>query len=321
MTSEPRPRRPGVGAYLRALATLIAREPFVQFVLMGALIFALYAWRDQREEGAPPAVSAAPADRTVRVRPADLETLKASFRLAWRREPDRDELGDLVETFIGEEILFREGLALGLDRDDAVVRRRVIEKMTILARPGAPSPDPASPELRRWYERYPHRFRQPAQLSFEQRFFDPKVRPDAAADARAALAALANPADLGGLTTGDEFMLPREMPERTDLQVVHLYGPDFLAGVNAAPVGAWSGPVTSQYGQHLVYVKKRTPGRTPRFEEVEKQVRADWLTIATRGTKSAAETLLPRYEVKLDEAAKEALAGAKALELFLERKQ
>ena len=134
----------------------------------------------------------APVSRAVTIGPRDLEVQRASFRAAWKREPATSELADLMEAFISEEMLFREGAALGLDRDDAVVRRRLIEKATALARPSAPVSEPEAAELRRWYQMYPHRFQQPAAFSLEQLYFDARKHADARAAASAALAALAS---------------------------------------------------------------------------------------------------------------------------------
>jgi hypothetical protein len=306
---------PGWKAYTRALIHLITREPLVAFLLLGGAIFGLHAALAERRRDDGAAAELAPPDRTVRVTPAEIETLKTNFRLAWKREPSVEETGDLVETYVNEEILFREGRALGLDREDGVVRRRLIEKMTLLARPNAPAPEPSQDELRRWYEQYPHRFRQGPRLSFEQRFFDGKKHEDAAADARAALAGLAGAklTSAAALAAGDEFVLPQVMDDKNDLQVAHLYGQEFLTALQAAPLGRWSGPVASTFGQHLVFVSKRTGERMPPFEEIALHVKADWLTVATRGVKAAAATLLPHYRVALEGPDAAALTKARAV--------
>jgi peptidyl-prolyl cis-trans isomerase C len=297
-------------------AQRLLREPFVHFLLAGGLIFGLFAATSGLRSTAmgPGSGNAAP-DRRIVITAADLEALRANFRVAWKRDPAPEELGDQVETFVHEEILFREGKALGLDRDDVVVRRRLIEKMSALARPAAPVGDPSRDDLRRWYDRYRHRFVQAGRISFEQRFFDPKRRGDAVADAKAVLAAVPDldRGDVTAIGAGDEFVLPAQMMGKTQLQVAHLYGEGFVAALLAAPVRAWHGPVVSLYGQHLVFVIDRQPERTPGFEEVEKQVRADWLTVNTRGIKTAAESLLPQYRVILQGPQAEKLAQAAAV--------
>src|SRR5262245_50451082 len=141
------------------------REPLVHFALLGVLIFV--AWGLARKggdaggRGDAPRAGGSAAPRTIAISARDLEARRAEFLAAWKREPDASELGELVETLIDEEILFREAIAQGLDRDDKLVRRRLVEKMTALARPAAPAHEPAREELRRWYETHAHRFRRP----------------------------------------------------------------------------------------------------------------------------------------------------------------
>ena len=109
------------------------------------------------------------------------------------------------------------------------------------------------------------------------------------------------------------------MKRRSQLELAHLLGEGFATAVFAAPVGRWHGPVPSRQGVHLVRVIERAPERLPPFDEVEKQVRADWLTQETRGLRAAALTVLPRYEISLPPEMRQTLATAPALAPFLER--
>jgi hypothetical protein len=255
----------------------------------------------------------------VTVSTSEVEELRAGFRATQRREPTPAELGDLVEGFVSEEILYREGLARGLDRDDRVVRRRVIDRMTELARPRIPDHEPTEAELASWFSRYRHRFVRPATVSVEQIFFDPKRHPDARAAAAHALAAIhrggeqlgqdagkdagqdaaASRSPRGSGLPGDATLLPRALEDSTALELSHLFGSDFAAQAMVAPIGAWQGPISSSHGVHLVRVLARHPEHIPSFAEAERHVRADWLTVERRGTRAAAETLLPHYRILL----------------------
>jgi hypothetical protein len=238
-----------------------------------------------------------------------------------KREPQPVELADLVQEAVGEEILFREGLARGLDRDDGVVRRRVIEKMTALVRPSAPTSDPPREELRRWFETYRHRFVRPAATTFDQLFFDSRRRGNALAGALAAQRELAAGARGGAPPDGlgDPYVLPPRMTDKSDVELGHLYGEKFARALGEAPLDSWSGPMDARDGMLLVRVVARRPARMPEFEEVEKVVRADWLTVETRGQRAAAESLLPRYRIVLPTDLREQLAGAPALAPILKR--
>ncbi len=278
------------------------RDPFVHFVVVGCAIFGLYAWVGGDDEPQPASGGAMQPDRRIVIGAAAIEGARDGFRRSWRREPAPEELGDLLETYVHEEVLFREGQALALDRDDVVVRRRVIEKMSSVARPATPVSEPSEEQLKRWYDRYQHRFAEVARFTVEQRFFDPKKRASATADASRVLGALAAAAreQSAAEIAADDFVLPKLIDGKSELQVAHLYGEGFVAALRTAPVGRWAGPFASQFGQHLVFVVDRQAAHMPSFEQARKHVRADWLTINTRGLKAAAETLLPRYQVALD---------------------
>src|SRR5581483_1186677 len=143
-----------------------AREPLLHFALLGAALFALYgALHGGRRGGAADDRAGAGGDRpVVTVDAATLDRLTSTFRHAWKREPERDELAEMTLDFVDEDILFRQALALHLDRDDPAVRRRLIEKMTVMQRPAAPPPEPAPGELGAWYASRRHHFREPARF-------------------------------------------------------------------------------------------------------------------------------------------------------------
>ena len=250
-----------------------------------------------------------------------VDGLRGGFRAGMRRDPNPAELADLVQEAVDDEILFREGLVRGLDRDDGVVRRRLIEKMTALIHPVAPTSDPPHDLLRRWYDTYRHRFVVPATVTFDQLFFDPKRHADATADASAALASLAAaaPGDPPPAGTGDPFVLSPRLNAKTEVELAHLYGDGFSRAVVASPLGRWQGPIGSRYGVHLVRAVERRAERLPPFEEVEKLVRADWLTVENRGRRAAAETLLPTYEIVLPPDLRAQLASTPGLAPILRR--
>jgi hypothetical protein len=168
---------------------------------------------------------------------------------------------------------------------------------------------------------YRHRFKQPAAFDLEQLYFDARKHADPQAAAKAALGQLVDapagkPAPAG---VGDDFVLPASLTDRSQAQLAHLFGAEFTAAIESAPIGRWHGPVRSTYGLHLVRVTARREPRMPPFEEAEKHVRADWLTAHNRGLRDAALGLLPRYRLAIDPAVRQALTGAPAIAPFLEK--
>jgi hypothetical protein len=112
----------------------LAREPLVHFLGIGALVFALH--------GAGETAPTTPGETVITVAPAQVERLAAQFEAAWRRSPSRQEIAALVEDHVREEIYYREALALGVDRDDTVIRRRLRQKMEFLGEGAASALDP-----------------------------------------------------------------------------------------------------------------------------------------------------------------------------------
>ena len=185
-----------------------------------------------------------------------------------------------MESRVREEILYREALALGLERGDTIIKRRLAQKMEFLADDLSAVRDPSVEELRAWYSRNPARFADPGRRSFRHLYFSADRRGDRAQqDAARALAKLGRtPAGATALSAiGDPFMFQEHYADRTAEQVAAIFGSHFAAAVRQLPVGTWQGPIESGLGWHLVFVDTLIPGRVPPFEEVEADVKAAWL--------------------------------------------
>jgi hypothetical protein len=141
-------------------------EPLVHFLLIGSALFAFHSLT--------PAGSAAPvASREIRLSYDELSQFVVLFKSQWRREPTAEEFNRLVEDKIQAEILYREALAMGLDRNDEIVKRRMAQKMQFLAEDVAAAREPTSAQLRAWYEKNSAAFAQPPRVSFRQLYFSP----------------------------------------------------------------------------------------------------------------------------------------------------
>lgn len=286
--------------------------------MLGGLTFAV--WAAVAKEPASTSAGIAPPEpaRAVVLTEATLDRLRDGYLRAWRRPPTAAELGDLALEWVSEEILYREARAKGLDRDDPSVRRRLIEKMTLLARPAVAPGEPTRAELERWFVWRRHRFRLPARFWFAHVFFDAERRRGRVnEDAAAALATLkrASPQPAG---LGDPPPVRAVVEDATDTQVAHLFGESFAATLARLPVHEWQGPLSSKHGVHLVRLERRDPARDPALDEVEKTVRADWLTERNRGLLEAAAGLRARHHVEVPPVARKRLAGAPAMEDLLQ---
>ncbi len=265
-------------------------------MLLGA---ALYLGALARQPAGPEA--RAGRDATIRV-PARVIT---RAREEWtRREgaaPDPSQTRAAVEPFVREELLYREALALGLDRGDLIVRRRLVQKMRFVIEELAVVPEPSDAQLAAWVGEHAERYRQPARVSLEHHFFARDGRTPAALEDAAAAALGALRAGEAG-ARGDSFVHGRSFTGRSEAELRRVFGPEFAAAALALEPGAWSGPIASSYGLHLVRVTQRDAERAARLEDVREAARADWR--AARREQAQEEELLrrlARYEVLLAE--------------------
>jgi PPIC-type PPIASE domain len=207
---------------------------------------------------------------------AKVENLTKLFRRTWRRPPTQEEIDGLIDDHIEEEILYREALALGLERDDIVIRRRLRQKMEFISKDIAQPTQPTEDTLQAFLAEHPDKFREPGRISFAQVYLSPDRRgEEASADAARMLVAL-NAGKSDPAESGDPFLLEQDYRDLATPDLDRLFGGVFAARVAELPVGRWSGPVESGYGLHLVLVRDRTPARLPDLAEVRDAVANEW---------------------------------------------
>jgi hypothetical protein len=249
------------------------REPLVHFLLLGAVLFAV-------DRYVPPARGWGPSSMQIQLSLDDLAQLALQFQAQWRREPTAEELTRLIENKVQNEVLYREALAMGLDKDDEIVKRRMAQKMQFLAEDVAAAREPTTAELKSWFEKRQAAFAQPSRLSFRHLYFSPDTRGqrarDAAAKALAKLDGQPQDAKVAG-SLADPFMFQDYYRDRAPEYLGKEFGPQFALAVAKLATGSWQGPIESGFGWHLVFVDTVIPGRVPDFEEIEPDVKTAWL--------------------------------------------
>jgi len=263
----------------------VLREPLVQFLAIGAVLFGAYGVFPPAQSTTPPAratsqpASSGPAPpREIVLTLDQLTRLATGFQAQWGREPTTQELDRLVENDVKEEILYREGLAMGLDKDDEIVRRRMAQKMQFLAEDVAAAHTPTDAELRAWFGQNAKLFEEPERVSFRHLYFSPDRRgANAGADAKRALAELKGEPQDVKFAGADPFMFQSYYRDRASEYLSKEFGPPFAAAVGKLPAGSWQGPIESGFGWHLVFIDTVIPARAPPFEDVEQDVKRAWL--------------------------------------------
>ncbi|MBY5505730.1 peptidyl-prolyl cis-trans isomerase [Rhizobium leguminosarum] len=250
------------------------REPLVHFLLLALLIFAAYgAIGTDAKDGPDSIVVTAPK----------IEQMAILFTKTWQRSPTAEELKGLIDDYVKEEILVRQALALGLDEDDTVVRRRLRQKMEFLNVADADALGATDAELEAYLAANPRAFDVDAKLAFQQSFLNPERRGETVArDATSNLQVLLTNPAVDYTSLGDATMLPSDLPLTDKTSIAQTFGMDFAEALDKAPVGQWTGPVLSSFGFHLVRVVERKPGRVPSLDEVRDAVTREWINAKRR---------------------------------------
>ena len=222
------------------------REPLVHFLALGAILFLIGILRGE---------AAGPAANRIAVTPGAIERLLVGFRMTWQRNPTEQEFKGLVQEYLKEEVLYREALEMGLDRNDQIIRRRMRQKVEFLTADLVESFEPTEEELQAYLDANPDAYRQETSVTFLQTFIGERDGPEQ--DYSRALALLeelsANP-NTDPEQVGDPFMHPAAFRDLRVSDVAGLFGEEFAAQVVELPMGEWSGPVTSAFGFHVVHL-------------------------------------------------------------------
>lgn len=272
------------------------REPLLQFLVVGVLLFGVW------KAVSPDSYAPGQTDRIV-LTDDDLEQLATTWIMAGRALPSPEQMQRLVDDRVREEVLYREALALGLDKDDTIVKRQLARKMEFLAEDVSKLEEPKPEVLKAWLEKNKERFTLPPRISFRHVYFSPDRRGAMVrADAERVLSQLAGkPMDAPGIeTVGDPFMFQQYYGDRAYDDFARQFGPPFARALVQLPPGAWTGPIASGYGWHVVFVESLTPQRTPDYEEIEADVKSAWLEDRRNEVRARMyEAMRARYEVVL----------------------
>jgi peptidyl-prolyl cis-trans isomerase C len=276
----------------------LLRDPLLHFLLLGGALFlgsALLSHYLSPDE-----------ERRIEISEAEIEFLAAGWQRQWQRAPTEEELARLVESRVREEILYREAVGMGLDRNDTVVRRRMVQKMELLSQDLALMADPLDEELQAYLEERRDDYRVPPRVSFNHVYLNPDRRgPEIEAEAGRLLAELraGSPSPGEAAERGDRFMLQQEFELRTPLELRQLFGAAFAESLTDLEPG-WHGPVVSGYGLHLVNVTERLPGRLPELEEIRSRIISDYNRVRRdRANQALYDGLADGYRIEIDEEA------------------
>ena len=268
----------------------ILSEPLLHFLAAGLFLFMLFSYVNQDVLQSP---------NTIIVDAARVNSLREQFRRTWLRPPTHAEIQGLVNAWIREEVLYREGLAMGLGADDPVIRRRIGQSLEFVSDLYIDE-SVTENEIRTWFEDHQDQYVVEPVLTFEQLYLDPSVHRE---DLDSAIASAREALQSGATEfVGDRTMLPRRVADATVTEVARIFGDGFADTVSDLAAGRWTGPVESGFGLHFVRIESRTASRTADFAEVRDAIERDLVAARREAAKEAQfQALLSRYIIEVPE--------------------
>jgi hypothetical protein len=264
------------------------KEPLLHFSVAGVLLFAAYDWINRGEtENSPYALHL-----TV----AEVDWLRETWTSQWQRAPTDDELRGLVSDYLKESLLAREAMAMGLDENDIIVRRRLAQKMAFLVEGTALLAEPSEQQLRDLYDTHQALFQSPGRVTFSQLFFS---------DEQIAQRALEELVKNPDADVGDPSLLPRTFLAEHRQAVAGLLGEEMAEEIFSMATGSWQGPLASGYGFHLVRIEERVDSATLPFDQAEPRVAEEWhRRTQSRVAQEFYASLLEKYRLSVEHSIK-----------------
>ena len=266
------------------------REPLVQFLFLGGLIYLAYAlFSPQAEEE---------NTRTIVVNASKVQWMHDSWQKRWSRLPTQKELDGLIQQYIKETVLYKEAITMGLDKGDGIILRRLAQKVELLAKDLVIYTPPTEEDLKKYYDTHQEKYTPDASYTFTQIYFDPDKRGDATLeDAKKVKAQLEDQGsmmqDLSNL--GDNFMVDRYFEANSELQIRKNFGSGFAMEIIKLEPGKWHGTILSGFGVHLVYMKEIVTPPVPPLSEIKALVLEDWISDKRESLNDEFYTALKAY--------------------------
>lgn len=268
------------------------KEPLLHFLMIGAAIFVVFSVANKEKT--------TDSVNKIVVSSTEIKRLSGSWSKRRNRPPTEFELQRLIDSHIKEEVYYREALSLGLDQNDTIIRRRLMQKMEFLSNDLAELTQPDEAELNKYFAANQEKYKFPALISFTHIYFSmDKREAKALADSKRVLAELDAPR---APELGDGFMMEYDFVRNTPSEVTRIFGPGFTKQLFTSETNTWQGPIASGYGFHLVRISEKIDARVPELASVIEKVRTDFMFEQRQKTnKEIYDKFKERYEIVIED--------------------
>ena len=279
------------------------REPLLHFLVLGALVFVAYQLL----------AGGGRSSDEILISRGQQENLLNTFSRTWQRPPTPQEFQGLLKDYIRQEIAYRESKAMGLEQDDIVIRRRLRQKLELLAEDVASLVPPTDEQLQTYLAGHGEDFMVEPRLTLRQVYFSTDRRGAAAEqDALELLQRITTDGPEGDFENfGDPLPLPPRIQNLREGEIARLFGTVFTDGLTGIEIDRWAGPIESGFGLHLVFIEERVEGRSPQLDEVRDAVQREWLSQRRReAVDGLYDRLAENYTIEIESLLEQETAGS-----------
>ena len=272
----------------------LLREPLVHFLLLGSVLFLAYSFLPKRLSNEP---------GKILITQGQLVSMRDAFATSRQRQPTQEEFDGLIRDRIREEVFYQEALALGLDKDDIIIRRRLQQKMEFIANDVSIPVDPGDAALSDFMMKHPELFHEEIKFSFRQIYLNPQLRGNNLKQDMSGLVSELNKSNGKDnfRKMGDASLLPPEMLDVNSSEVTNQFGEEFTKQLSKLPIGTWVGPVTSTYGVHILCVGKINQEGVPALADIRDVVIREWdVAFQQQANEKFYQELLKNYTITIE---------------------
>ena len=276
------------------------KDPFFHFLLIGLGIFLLYGLIDQEEQG--------DGYKRIEITTSDADRLVLQWEKRWNRPPTEKEFEGLMKKYIRQEVLYREALAMGLDKDDTVVKQRMAQKLEFISSDIMTIDTPEDTVLQAYLDTHAQKYRIPGSITFRHIFFKLDKDNQLAVSNKINMLMKSlnqenNSVDIEEL--GDRFLHGKAFKEESEFEVDRLFGKTFREKLFSQEIHKWVGPIQSSFGLHLIYIDDKVNSIKALLEDARETVLRDWSYDERKKHNDALmDTLLKKYEIVISNTSK-----------------
>ncbi len=265
------------------------KEPLLHFLLIGFFIFGYYYYISDDAE----------SDNAIVIDDAEYDYLLGLWKKQWQRDPNGEDIKAFLDQYLRQEVFYKEALAMNLDHNDIIVKRRLAQKMEAVSNDlNAMIKPPTDEDLHLFYQQNQDMFQLPPVYTFQQVLFlnDEKNLEE---EMERIKLALTNDMDMP-ISKKRKLSLSNTWEKTSALDINKAFGRDFILTLDSLPLNQWVGPVPSGFGQHLVYISKKEPSKTANFNDIKLYVEKEYEYRTELQTQEQVyRDLLEKYQVKI----------------------